>query len=117
MALPTCSPRWSRWRIVSTVLLLSKLSPMNSGTFSCTTGRYANTSPTVAGARSRLSRVAYLVCDAFGLASDGYSFAYVANWSRGEMAVVIEAADKVRKCATTILESLSVAETLELVAA
>ena len=61
--------------------------------------------------------VAYLVCDAFGLASDGYSFAYVANWSRGEMAVVIEAADKVRKCATTILESLSVAETLELVAA
>ena len=61
--------------------------------------------------------VAYLVCDAFGLASDGYSFAYVANWSRGEMAVVIEAADKVRKCASTILESLTVAETLELVAA
>ena len=61
--------------------------------------------------------VAYLVCDAFGLATDCYSFAYVANWSRGEMAVVIEAADKVRKCATIILESLSVAESAQLVAA
>ena len=60
--------------------------------------------------------VAYLICDAFGLASDGYSFAYVANWSRGEMAVVIEAADKVRKCASAILESLGVAELVEVAA-
>ena len=54
--------------------------------------------------------VAYLVCDAFDLATDCYSFAYVASWARGDMQVVIEAADKVRKCATTILESLSVGE-------
>jgi hypothetical protein len=61
--------------------------------------------------------VAFTVCDAFGLASDDYSFAYVANWARGDMAVVIEAADKVRKCAATILESLSAVEAGELVAA
>jgi hypothetical protein len=60
--------------------------------------------------------VAYLVCDAFELASDGYSFAYVANWSRGEMAVVLDAADKVRKCAATVLESMSVAELAEVAA-
>lgn len=54
--------------------------------------------------------VAYLVCDAFGLASDGYSFAYVANWARGDLAVVIDAADKVRKCASTILERLTASE-------
>lgn len=61
--------------------------------------------------------VAYLICDAFGLATDSYSFAYVANWARGEVAVVIEAADKVRKCASAILGSLPVVETRELVAA
>jgi antirestriction protein ArdC len=60
--------------------------------------------------------VAYLVCDAFGLASDGYSFAYVANWSRGEMDVVLAAADKVRKCAATILESLSDAKQVKVAA-
>ena len=55
--------------------------------------------------------VAYLICDTFGLATDCYSFAYVANWSRGEMAVVIEAADKVRTCAAGILGSLGDVET------
>ena len=41
---------------------------------------------------------------------------YVANWSRGEMDVVVAAAEKVRKSAATILESLSVAELVEVAA-
>jgi antirestriction protein ArdC len=49
---------------------------------------------------------AYLVCSQLGLASDGYSFPYVATWAAGDMHVVTAAADKALKCASEILDVL-----------
>jgi len=50
--------------------------------------------------------VAFLVCRAAGLPTDGYSFPYVAGWANGETDVVRETADKVLTTARTILASL-----------
>ena len=50
--------------------------------------------------------VAYLVCRELGLASDAYSFPYVATWADGETKVVADAADKVLGCAREILGAL-----------
>lgn len=47
--------------------------------------------------------VAYLVCDAFGLATDDYSVGYVAGWSDGDPEVVLRSALTVRRCADGIL--------------
>lgn len=59
--------------------------------------------------------VAYLVCQAAGLASDGYSFPYVARWAGGKAEVVRETAERVLGAARAILAALE-AEQLEAVA-
>jgi len=56
--------------------------------------------------------VAYLVCSELGLASDGYSFPYVASWAKGDMKVVIAAADKVLNCASDIMATLEEVESV-----
>jgi antirestriction protein ArdC len=47
--------------------------------------------------------VAYLVCGELGLASDAYSFPYVAHWANGDTKVVTATADKALKTANDIL--------------
>ena len=49
--------------------------------------------------------VAYLVLDAAGLASDGYTFAYVAGWAQGSVDAVRESATAVVKAAHQITEA------------
>ena len=51
--------------------------------------------------------VAYMVCDALGVASDAYSFGYVAHWSGGDPKVVEKAAERAMTCAREILADLS----------
>jgi hypothetical protein len=55
---------------------------------------------------------AYLVCSELGLATDAYSFPYVATWSGGDMKVVTAAADKVLACAGQIVAALDQIGTL-----
>ena len=50
--------------------------------------------------------VAFVVLDALGIASDDYSFPYVARWSNGDVDVIREAASCVTSCASMILKSL-----------
>lgn len=50
--------------------------------------------------------VAYVVCAAMGLPTDGYSLPYVAGWSGGDVAKVRETAERVVKAAGAILEGL-----------
>ncbi len=50
--------------------------------------------------------VAFVVLDALGLASDDYSFPYVARWASGKMEAVGETASGVVTCAGKILWSL-----------
>lgn len=52
--------------------------------------------------------VAYIVCDALGLDTSDYSFAYVARWSEGFGELVKDTAERVISCAKEILESLEV---------
>jgi hypothetical protein len=47
--------------------------------------------------------VAYLVASELGLASDSYSFPYVASWAKGDMKVVTATADRVLACADEII--------------
>jgi antirestriction protein ArdC len=54
--------------------------------------------------------VAFLVCDAFGLASDDYSFAYVTSWAGADHKKVLATAKRVQDCAREILAKLSVRE-------
>ena len=49
---------------------------------------------------------AYLVCSELGLATDTYSFPYVASWAKGDMKIVTAAADKVLACASEIIAAL-----------
>ena len=51
--------------------------------------------------------VAYIVCDAIGLDTSDYSFAYVARWSEGLSELVKDTAERVIECAKGILEGLS----------
>jgi len=53
--------------------------------------------------------VAYIVCDALGLDTGDYSFAYVARWSDGFSKLVKDTAERVIGCAEQILEGLEVA--------
>lgn len=64
------------------------------------------------GDRQRLGRdiaevevesVAFIVLDAVGLASDDYSFPYVARWASGDTEKVKAAAERVTECARRIL--------------
>jgi hypothetical protein len=57
--------------------------------------------------------VAYLVCSAAGLASDGYSFPYVAHWSGGDVAEVRAAAERSISCARSILDAIAPAQPVE----
>jgi antirestriction protein ArdC len=57
--------------------------------------------------------VAYVVCDALGLDTSDYSFAYVARWSEGLVELVKGTAERVVQCASRILKSLEIASTLE----
>lgn len=47
--------------------------------------------------------VAYLVTNALGLDSGSYSFGYVASWARGEVQVVLDAAERSIRTARAIL--------------
>ena len=51
--------------------------------------------------------VAYMVCDALGVASEAYSFGYVAHWSGGDTKVVEKAGERAMACAREILAGLS----------
>lgn len=50
--------------------------------------------------------VAYIVCDALGLDSSGYSFAYVARWSDGATELIKDTAERVIRCAKQMLEGM-----------
>jgi antirestriction protein ArdC len=56
--------------------------------------------------------VAYLLCSELGLASDSYSFPYVATWSGGDMRIVTASADKALTCAGEIIAALDQASAL-----
>ena len=64
----------------------------------------------VAGTREiqevEVESVAYIVCDALGLDTSGYSFAYVARWSDGAAELVKDTAERVVQCARGILEGV-----------
>ena len=59
-------------------------------------------------AEVEVESVAYIVCDALGLDSSGYSFAYVARWSDGATELIKGTAERVIRCAKEILGSLEV---------
>jgi hypothetical protein len=58
-------------------------------------------------AEAEVESVAFVVLDALGLASDNYSFPYVAQWSNGDPELVRTAGDRVIACAGSVLEGLS----------
>lgn len=49
--------------------------------------------------------VAYLVCHQLGIASDDYSFAYLARWSNGDTNLIRTTAERAITCASRILTS------------
>ena len=51
--------------------------------------------------------VAYIVCDALGLDSGGYSFAYVARWSDGRSELMRDTAERVTSCSKAILSHVA----------
>ena len=66
----------------------------------------------IAGAKRSLAEVeaesvAFVVCSAAGLNTDGYSFAYVGGWSGGDIDVVHAAGARVMATAETILGRLA----------
>jgi antirestriction protein ArdC len=52
--------------------------------------------------------VAFIVCDALGLDSGGYSFPYVTRWAEGSEELVKQTAERAIGCAKRILERLEV---------
>jgi hypothetical protein len=52
----------------------------------------------------------YVICSAFGMATDGYSIPYVATWSSGDVAKVRETAVRVVEAAAGILTALTAAQ-------
>jgi hypothetical protein len=58
-------------------------------------------------AEAEVESVAYIVCDALGLDTTDYSFAYVARWSRGDSVRIKATAERATTCAGKILESLA----------
>jgi antirestriction protein ArdC len=57
-------------------------------------------------AEVEVESVAYIVCDAVGLDSGDYSFAYVARWAQGDCDLVRSTAQRVAECAAAILAAL-----------
>lgn len=53
-----------------------------------------------------MESVAYIVCDAIGLDSGDYSFAYVASWAEGSTDLLKETGERVMACAREILRQL-----------
>jgi hypothetical protein len=49
---------------------------------------------------------ALIVCSALGLATDGYSFPYVATWAGGDRRMVTDATDETLNCAEEILAAV-----------
>jgi hypothetical protein len=49
---------------------------------------------------------AFIVCDAIGLDSGDYSFAYVARWAEGSIDLLKETGERVMACAREILQQL-----------
>lgn len=47
--------------------------------------------------------VAYLVCSSVGIATDGYSFPYIARWAGGDVSLVRKTAERVIGCARLVL--------------
>ena len=60
--------------------------------------------------------VAFLVCQAAGLTTDGYSFPYVAGWADGEVKVIQDTAERVITTARAILAQLEPSDETERVA-
>jgi hypothetical protein len=61
-------------------------------------------------AEVEVESVAYIVCDAIGLDSGDYSFAYVARWAEGSTDLLKETGERVIACAKEILERLEITE-------
>jgi antirestriction protein ArdC len=57
--------------------------------------------------------VAYLVCGNHGLASDDYSFGYLATWARGDTDAVRATSERVINCAAQILDALGTNDQIE----
>jgi len=57
-------------------------------------------------AEVEVESVAFIVCDALGLDSGGYSFPYVTRWAEGSEELVKETAERAIGCAKSILEAL-----------
>jgi hypothetical protein len=57
-------------------------------------------------AEVEVESVAYIVCDAIGLDSGDYSFAYVARWAGGSAELLKETGERVIACARSILRRL-----------
>jgi N-terminal domain of anti-restriction factor ArdC/IrrE N-terminal-like domain len=57
-------------------------------------------------AEVEVESVAYIVCDAIGLDSGGYSFAYVCRWAEGSAELLKETGERVMACANEILVKL-----------
>jgi hypothetical protein len=55
-------------------------------------------------AEVEVESVAYIVCDAVGLDSGDYSFAYIARWAEGSADLLKETGERVIACARRILE-------------
>jgi hypothetical protein len=54
--------------------------------------------------------VAYMVCDAVGLDTGAYSFAYVARWAEGSTDLLKETGERLMVCARGILQQLEARE-------
>lgn len=54
-------------------------------------------------AEVEVESVAFVVLDALGMASDDYSFPYVARWSGGDIDIMKETGERVMSCGRTIL--------------
>jgi antirestriction protein ArdC len=61
-------------------------------------------------AEVEVESVAYIVCDAIGLDSGDYSFAYVARWSDGATELIKDTAERVIGCSKQILEALEASD-------
>lgn len=60
--------------------------------------------------------VAYIVCAAAGMSTDGYSLPYVAGWSGGDVALIRQTAERVVRAAGMICEALGASERVEVAA-
>jgi hypothetical protein len=61
--------------------------------------------------------VAYIVCTASGMATDGYSLPYVARWAGGDPRLITATGGRVMACAREILDGLGAEAPLALEAA